>query len=188
MRPRSMMFSKRILEVLALATTVVLAVTVSATPAQATLVQVWDGLESATPWTEWQSGGSGDGVAGYDIHGGVAHTGDNDGWLYVGNGSASNRIPVNISQWTRDNCTVGVWFNPLSPAGAVVGLQVWNPNGWHIIASTTSWIPVGGYGQVSIDLDLSGFSGDIYLQVIYGNNNGIKTFVRFDDMAISCFY
>jgi hypothetical protein len=162
------------------------AVAVTAVPAQAGVVQVWDGLEGPTPWTRWQGGGSGDGVAGYDINGGVAHWDQNDGWLHVGNGWAANRIPVNISQWTRHNCSVGVWVNPLA-AGAQVGLQLWNPNGWHIIAETYPWVTGGGYKQIFISgLDLRPYSGDVYLQVIYGNSNGVKTFVRFDDMAISC--
>jgi hypothetical protein len=185
-----MSFSMRALKALVLTVTLVLAVTsITAAPAHAGVVQVWDSIEGATPWTRWQGGGSGDGVAGYDINGGVARTGANDGWLHVGNGWAANRIPVNISSWNRGNCAVGVWFNPLTAAGAQVGLQIWNPNGWHIIAETYPWFPGGGYHQAYITgLDLRGFTGDIYLQVIYGNSNGIKTFVRFDDMAISCYF
>ncbi|MGV9363574.1 hypothetical protein [Amycolatopsis sp. NPDC003731] len=181
-------FVKRSAKALALATALLSAVSMTtATPAQASIVQVWDSVEGATPWTRWQGGGSGDGVAGYDLNGGVARSGANDGWLYVGNGWAANRIPVNISNWNRGNCAVGVWFNPLTPAGAQVGLQIWNPDGWRIIAETYPWFPGGGYRQAFITgLDLRGFTGDIYLQVIYGNGNGTKTFVRFDDMAIQC--
>jgi len=164
---------------------------VAATPtaAHAGLTDFTDSLEGATPWTRWQGGGVGDGIAGYDINGGVAHSGANDGWLYVGNGWAANRIPVNLGGfYYRYNCAVGVWFNPLA-SGAVVGLQVWNPNGWHIIAETYPWVTGGGYKQVYISgLNLSGYSGDIYLQVIYGNNSGVKTWIRFDDMQLQCYW
>ena len=155
---------KRTSKALALAATLLSAVSLTtATPAQAS-VRVWDGVEGATPWTRWQGGGSGDGVAGYDINGGVARSGANDGWLHVGNGWAANRIPVNITYLNRGNCTVDVWFNPLTSAGAQVGLQIWDPNGWHIIAETYPWFPGGGYRQAIITgLDLRGFAGDIYL-------------------------
>ncbi|HWO66443.1 MAG TPA: hypothetical protein VNO31_41060, partial [Umezawaea sp.] len=76
---------KRVSKALALVTTLLLVVSLTtATPAQASIVQVWDSVEGATPWTRWQGGGSGDGVAGYDINGGVARSGANDGWLFVG--------------------------------------------------------------------------------------------------------
>ncbi|MGV9777754.1 hypothetical protein [Streptosporangium sp. NPDC003464] len=67
--------------------------------------------------------------------------------------------------------------------------KVWNPNGWHVIAETYPWVAGGGYRQVYISgLNLQGYSGDIYLQVIYGNDNGVKTWVRFDDMQLRCYY
>ncbi|WIG95688.1 hypothetical protein [Myxococcus sp. SDU36] len=157
--------------------------------AYADIIQVWDSLEGPTPWTRWQGGGDGDGVAGYDINGGVALYGANNGWLYVGNGWAANRIPVNIGHWQRHNCAAAVSVNVLAP-GAFVGLQIWNPNGWTIIAETYPWI-VGngtGYHQIAIgNLNLSRF-GTVYLQVIYGNSDNIKKFVRFDDMVLQCSY
>ncbi|MDP9869800.1 MULTISPECIES: hypothetical protein [Streptosporangium] len=165
-------------------------VTATATEARAGMVEIIDSLEGSTPWTRWQGGGSGDGIAGYDINGGVAHSGANDGWLHVGNGWAANRIPVNLNAgfYYRSNCVVAVWFNVLY-SGAAVGLQVWNPNGWHIVAETYPWVAGGGYRQVYISgLNLQGYSGDIYLQVIYGNDNGVKTWVRFDDMQLRCYY
>jgi len=168
----------------------VVSVTV-ATEAQAGTTQLWDSVEGATPWTRWQGGGSGDGVAGYDLNGGVARTGANNGWLHVGNGWAANRLPVSLSGFhTRNNCAAGVYANVLAP-GAQVGLQIWNPNGWTIIAEIYPWV-VGngtGYHVVSMgNLNLSGFSGTIYLQFIYGNSDGIKKFIRFDDMVLECYW
>ncbi|MCG5216719.1 hypothetical protein [Streptosporangium sp. KLBMP 9127] len=164
------------------------AVTTTATEAQAGIVERVDSLEGSTPWTRWEGGGDGDGIAGYDINGTGARSGVNNGWLHVGNGWAANRLRITLDGGlvNRYNCNVGVWFNVLN-SGAAVGLQVWNPNGWHIIAETYPWVAGGGYRQVSISgLNLQSYSGDIYLQVIYGNSNGIKTWVRFDDMAIQC--
>lgn len=164
------------------------AVVVQSTPAMAGLTDFTDSLEGPTPWTRWQGGGVGDGIAGYDINGGVAHSGANNGWLYVGNGWAANRIPVDLNGfYYRSNCAVGVWFNVLY-SGAQVGLQVWNPNGWTIIRETYPWL-TNGWKQVYITgMNLQGFSGPIYLQVIYGNNNGIRTWIRFDDMQLQCYY
>jgi len=182
-----MMLFTRTLKTFAVTIAVMFAVTVSATPAHAD--EVWsDSVEGATPWDHWQANSGGDGQVGYDINRGFAHSGANNGWLFVGNGWAANRIPVNVSNWTRDRCGVSVWFNPVTAAGAQVGLQVWNPNGWHIIAETYPWYPGFGYRQAWITgLDLRGYTGDVYLQVIYGKPNGPKTFVRFDDLALGCY-
>jgi len=85
--------------------------------------------------------------------------------------------------YRRTNCAVGVWFNVLY-SGAQVGLQIWNPNGWHVIAETYPWL-TGGWKQVYIqNLNLQGYTGDIYLQVIYG----IRTWIRFGDLAMNCYY
>jgi hypothetical protein len=157
--------------------------------AHAGLVQIWDDVEGATPWTRWQGGGDGDGVAGYDINGGVALSGKNNGWLYVSNGWAANRIPVNLDggfSGRKSSCAAAVSVNVLAP-GAQVGLQIWNPNGWTIIASVDCRNGTG-YHQIVIDnLNLTNFSGTIYLQVIYGNNDNVKKFIRFDDMVLQCF-
>jgi hypothetical protein len=155
----------------------------------ASITQFWDDFEGATPWTRWEGGGSGDGIAGYDINGGVAHSGRNDGWLYVGNGWAANRIRVNLNGFfSRSNCAAAISMAPLG-SGAQVGLQIWNPTNWTIIAATYPWIEGNGtgYHQVVIDgLNLSGYRGDIYLQAIYGNSSGIKQFIRLDDMILQC--
>ncbi|MEU4575640.1 hypothetical protein ACBI99_41600 [Nonomuraea sp. ATR24] len=159
----------------------------TATGALAGITSRTDDLEGV-PQTRWQGGGDGDGIAGYDINQPVARSGVNNGWLYVGNGWAANRIPITLDGGFVDryNCAVGVWVNVLY-SGAFVGLQVWNPNGWHIIAETYPWVTGGGYKQISMSgLNLQGYSGTIYLQVIFGNSNGVKTWVRFDDMSIAC--
>jgi hypothetical protein len=72
--------------------------------------------------------------------------------------------------------------------GAQVGLQIWNPNGWTTIAETYPWIVGDGtYHLIVINnLDLSRFSGVIYLQFIYGNSDNIPKFIRFDDMVLQC--
>jgi hypothetical protein len=159
--------------------------------AHAGVTQFWDSIEGTAPWTRWQGGGDGDGVAGYDINGGVAHSGANNGWLYVGNGWAANRIPVNLDGFfQRNSCAAAVYVDVLAP-GAVVGLQIWNPNGWTIIAETYPWIVGNGTGYHSIvisNLNLTNFRGTIYLQFIYGNNDNIKRFVRFDDMVLECYW
>lgn len=181
----------RMMTVRAVAVVAVLFTLLTTNEAHAGTTQRWDSLEGATPWTRWQGGGSGDGAAGYDIGGGVARSGANNGWLHVGNGWAANRIPVDLGGFfSRHNCAAAVAVNVLAP-GAQVGLQIWNPNGWQVIAETYPWI-VGngtGYHQIVLtNLNLSGFFGTIYLQVIYGNNDNIKKFVRFDDMVLECYW
>ncbi|GLW21895.1 hypothetical protein [Microbispora triticiradicis] len=160
----------------------------TASPAHAGLIDWVDSLEGPTPWATWEGGGQGDGVAGYDINGGVAYSGLNDGWLYVGNGWAANRIRKPLASMSpRFNCSAAVWFNVLA-SGAQVGLQIWDPNGWRVIAETYPWVAGGGYRQVYITgLNLQSY-GEIYLQVIYGNNNGVRTYIRFDHMQLQCHY
>jgi hypothetical protein len=164
-------------------------VTGGATEAQAGLTQQWDSFEGSTPWTRWQGSSSGDGVVGYDIDKGVAHSDKNNGWLAVGNGWAANRIPVNLDGFNhRSDCAVGLYVNVLA-SGAQVGLQVWNPDGWHVIAQQYPWVDGNGSGYHVVNitgLNLQGLSGDIYVQAIYGNYNGTKTFVRIDDMVLEC--
>ena len=163
-----------------------------ASPAQAGVVQVWDSFEGS-PWTRMDSGGDGDGVAGFDINGGVAYTGANNGWLHVGNGWAAHRLAVNLDggfSGKKWNCSAAVRMNVLG-AGAVAGLQVWDPNGWHIIAEHYPWINGNGSGYhlVAIhNLDLTRFQGNIYLQVIYGDNRPTPQFIRVDDLVLQCYY
>lgn len=153
--------------------------------------QFWDSFEGSTPWTRWEGGQSGNGVVGYDVNAGGAYSGLNNGWLKAGNGSASNRIPVSLSGFSiRNNCAVGVKARALG-TGGFVGLQVWNPSGWSVIAATYPWINGNGagYQQISISgLNLTSLSGTIYLQAIYSNSSGVQQFVRIDDMVLECYW
>jgi hypothetical protein len=161
-----------------------------ATGAQAGTTQFWDSFEVGNPSSRWQGFTGGDGVAGYDINKGVAHQGQNNGWLYVGNGWAAERIPVDLNGFFhRSNCAAGVYMQAVGP-GAQVGLQIWNPNnGWHVIAETYPWIDGNGSGYHSVSigqLNLQGYGGTVYLQAIYGTNSGNKQYVRVDDMVLQC--
>jgi hypothetical protein len=155
-----------------------------------TFTQVSDGFESGFPFApgRWERFTWGGGQAWYDSGIGVAHTGQNDGWLYVaGNGWAAERIGMDLSGQYSSTCWAAVWMQPTG-AGAQAGLQVWNPNGWHLIAASYPWLTGNGSGYqlVIVPLNLSGFAGPVYLQAIYGTSSGTGQYVRVDDMSLTC--
>jgi hypothetical protein len=158
--------------------------------AHAGVVQWTDGYE-ANPQSRWEGGiQGGDGYSGFDIAGGVARSGSNDGWLYANNGWSAMRIAKSISLWpaNRSDCAAAIYADPVG-GGANIGLEIWDPNGWRKIASTVVWIDdSAGYKIIPLYfLNLTGIQ-TVYLQPIYGNNGGPAKFIRFDDAVIQCSY
>jgi len=156
----------------------------------ASTVQFTNSFEG-NPWNDWQPLSSGDGVGGADVnqHPDAARTGANNGWLYVGNGWAAEKIAVPISSWgNRSNCSASIWAEPLF-YGAGVGLEVWNPNGpngWVKLTGTAPGLNAGFYQKITTGpLNLNGIS-TVYIQPIYGNNRIDPQFVRLDDVSLTC--
>jgi hypothetical protein len=144
-----------------------------------------DGFEG-DPWSRWEGLAEGDGVAGADIDQGLAHYGKNNGWLFAGHGWAAERIGVSVGQWAdRSICMAEIWMRPVG-GGATVGLQVWNPDGWHLIAETYPWLDGTSYQRVLLlPFSLEGLD-KVYVQAIFGNHTGDERFVRIDDMVLRC--
>ncbi|MEV7342289.1 hypothetical protein [Streptomyces sp. NPDC093544] len=185
--PRSLL---RLIAVAAAVAVTAIGIAVPAQAAPGTTVTFANSFEG-NPWNDWQGLASGDGVAGADVNGNpvVARSGVNNGWLYTGNGWAAEKIAVTIGSWgNRSNCSASIWANPVS-YGAGVGLEVWDPNGangWVKLTSTAPGISAGSYQQITTaPLNLNGLS-TVYIQAIYGNNNGVKQFVRIDDVSLTC--
>ncbi|MEU4227042.1 hypothetical protein AB0F17_22320 [Nonomuraea sp. NPDC026600] len=145
-----------------------------------------DGFEG-NPLAHWQPLTNGDGRADFDINEGFARTGKNNGWLYTGQGWAAERIAVPIGAWggDRSNCMAEIYAQPLD-GGAQVGLEIWDPNGWRKLTSTAPWLPGPGYQPIRTSrVDLSRID-TVYVQAIFGKDNGVKQFVRLDDMSLLC--
>jgi hypothetical protein len=154
------------------------------TPAQATEVTFTNDFEDGT-WGSWQGLHEGDGVAGKDLNQGLAHTGKNNGWLCAGNGWAAQRLAIHVGFMPRSVCSVGIYMQPVG-GGAQVGLQLWDPDGWRLIAKTYPYLDGSGYQFVELrGLDLRA-NGIVYLQAIYGNNHIPAKFVRIDDAVVHC--
>jgi hypothetical protein len=161
-------------------------------------VQQWsDGFEGSAPWTSWYAWALGNASAGYDINKGFAHTGQNNGWLWVGTqgGEAGERIHLSLGTFPyRNQCSAGVYATPiwLYPPSNLVELQVTTPNGrggFNLIARQDAYLNAWfGYQAVVINnLNLSGYGGILYLQAIYRNlAGGAAQYVRLDDMTFSC--
>jgi hypothetical protein len=160
-------------------------------------VQQWsDGFEGSAPWTNWYAWAIGNASAGYDINKGFAHTGQNNGWLWVGanGGEAGERIGPPLSTFPyRSQCSAGVYATPiwLNPVENLVELQVETPNGqggFNLIARQDAYLnSLFGYQPVVINnLNLSPY-GTVDLQAIYRNlAGGAAQYVRLDDMTLSC--
>lgn len=157
----------------------------SATTAHASTSQFSDGFEG-NPWSHWEPLVSGDGRADADIDQGFARTGANNGWLYTGQGWAAERIAVPIGPWEdRSNCSAEIYAQPLG-GGAQVGLEIWDPNGWHKLTATAPWLTGPGYQPIRTrPVNLIGID-KVYVQAIFGKDNGVKQFVRLDDMTLRC--
>ncbi|WP_329403959.1 hypothetical protein [Streptomyces melanogenes] len=156
-----------------------------ATPAEASTVEFTDSFEG-NPWNRWEGFHEGDGVAGADLGQGLARTGANNGWLYTGQGWAAERIAVPVGSWgDRSNCTASIHAQPVG-GGAQVGLQVWDPNGWHLLTETYPWLGGQGYQKITTGpINVSGLS-TVYVQAIYGSSSGKPQFVRLDDVTFRC--
>ncbi|MFJ2830430.1 hypothetical protein ACIPC1_23185 [Streptomyces sp. NPDC087263] len=180
----------RLIAVAAAVAVTAIGIAVPAQAAPATTVRFTNSFEG-NPWNDWQGLQSGDGVAGADVNGNpvVARTGVNNGWLYTGNGWAAEKIAVSIGSWgNRSNCSASIYANPVS-YGAGVGLEIWDPNGangWVKLTSTAQGVSAGSYQQITTaPLNLNGLS-TVYVQAIYGNDNGVEQFVRIDDVSLTC--
>lgn len=160
----------------------------SAGVAHAGLTQWSDGFEG-NPAAYWQGLGSGDGGTGFDYNLGFARSGQNNGWLYAYHGSSLLRIAVPaLNAPSRSNCAAAAYMRSVG-GSAQVSFQVWDPNGWHLIAwSGNVWINDSGYQQVFVSgLDLRGYS-TIYIQAAFGNSGGPAHFVRVDDAVVQCYW
>lgn len=153
--------------------------------AQASTTRFFDGFE-ANPSMRWEPLTSGDGRADFDIAQGFARSGANDGWLYTGQGWAAERIAVPIGTWPdRSNCTAEIYAQPVG-GGAQVALEIWDPNGWHKLTSTAPFLPGSGYQPIRTSrINLTRIN-TVYVQAIFGKDNGVKQFVRLDDMTLQC--
>lgn len=148
--------------------------------------QFSDGFEG-NPSANWQPLTSGDGRADFDIDQGFARTDKNNGWLYTGQGWAAERIAIPIAAWggDRSNCTAEIYAQPVD-GGAQVGLEIWDPNGWHKLTSTAPYLRGPGYQPIKTSrVNLSRID-TVYVQAIFGKDNGVKQFVRLDDMTLRC--
>lgn len=155
-------------------------------------VRGWDMENEVHLWQKFEGG---DGTAGYDINRGVAHRGENNGWLHVGNGWAAWRTfmsagPLGPPQHRR-YCYASAAIQVVGD-GAQVGLEVWGVNhdySWTRVRETYPWVAGGGYRPIQILWidDLSMYR-EVWVQVIYGSSGGPKKYVRFDEVTLSCNY
>jgi hypothetical protein len=149
---------------------------------------VYDGFEG-DPASRWETLTSGDGgVAGFDLGVGTARTGQNDGWLQAENAWAAERLPVPLHDIPpRASCTAFLYVEPETDPGQV-DLQIWDPNGWTMPQSSTTWVAAGvGYVRISTVFDPAQITGDtLYVQVIYGSPTASPTTFRIDDLDVWC--
>lgn len=145
----------------------------------------YDGFEGAY-WDRWEPGQQGDAQAGYDDDGvpGVAYQGSNNGWLYSHGGWAANRRRVDVSGWgERGRCEARIMANPVGRPNQVE-LQVWDPNGWQMIATSAPWLQGDGYQQIVTPVNLNA-RNVVYVQAIF-STNGTSQFVRIDNLELEC--
>lgn len=145
-----------------------------------------DGYEGAY-WDRWEFPPEGAGTGEVESDQGTAFRGSNNGWVHAREGNwAAQRRAFDVSGWNRTNCYARMWANPLEYA-APVGLQVWNPNGWTLIADRAPALPAGSYSQIVVGpFDMSN-TGSVYLQGIYGDNTSWGQYVRLDEFELECF-
>ncbi|MGW4115348.1 hypothetical protein ACWEFJ_31110 [Actinosynnema sp. NPDC004786] len=143
-----------------------------------------DGFEG-DPWSRWERFTSGDAAADVNYGQGLAHNGANNGWLWAAHGWAAERYGVTIDTWPRGNCTASIWAEPVD-GGAQVELQIWDPNGWRLVATTAPWLAGDGYQRiVTSGINLNGVN-KVFVQAIFGNDTGAGKFIRLDDVALEC--
>jgi hypothetical protein len=181
------MRTKRLLAAAALALAAV-STGLAAIPASAAPAQHWvdsDGFEG-DPWIRWERFTSGDAAADVDYGKGLAHTGQNNGWLWAAHGWAAERMKVSVGAWQgRHNCQANIWAQPVD-RNAQVELQVWDPHGWRLLTSTAPFLSSSNYQNIITDsVDLSD-TDTVYIQAIYGNSTGASQFVRIDDATLEC--
>ncbi|MDT7788643.1 MAG: hypothetical protein QOF58_7062 [Pseudonocardiales bacterium] len=145
-----------------------------------------DGFEGAY-WDRWEPASSGSNAqAGYDDDGvpGVAYKGSNNGWLYSAGGWAANRRRIDVSSWGgRANCQARIMANPVGRPNQVE-LQVWDPNGWRMIATSAPWLQGDVYQPIVTQVNLNG-RNVVYVQAIFATT-GTSQFVRIDEMELEC--
>jgi hypothetical protein len=154
-----------------------------------TTTSTCDGFENG-PAARWQVLAGGDGVASFDTPpSSFANSGTDDGWLFVGNGWAAERISFDLSGVPGYyNCHASGYLQATG-TGAQAGLEIWDPNGWVKVASNYPWIPGSGapYQNVEVNFVRSQISGNtFYVQAMYGQTSGVKQFVRVDDVSWIC--
>lgn len=66
----------------------------------------------------------------------------------------------------------------------VVELQVWDPNGWQMIATNAPWLEGDRYQQIVTHVNLNN-RNTVYVQAIF-STNGASQYVRIDEMELEC--
>ncbi|TYB71032.1 hypothetical protein FXF51_00905 [Nonomuraea sp. PA05] len=153
--------------------------------AQAAPSRFADGFEG-NPAQRWEPLTSGDGRADFDLAQGLARSGADNGWLYAGQGWAAQRIAVPVGGWPeRSSCVAEIYAQPVG-GGAQVALEIWDPNGWHKLTSTAPFLPGSGYQRIRTSrIDLRRLD-TVYVQAIFGKDDGARQFVRLDDVSLRC--
>lgn len=125
-------------------------------------------------------------VAGADIGQGHARSGLNNGWLFAGHGWAAERVRVPVSSWqNRSNCAASVYARPVAD-GAQVGVQVWDPNGWRLLAESYPWLDGDRHQWITTGSLNTSQLDTVYVQVIFGKDSPQQQYVRIDDVSFRC--
>ncbi|MBP2472145.1 hypothetical protein JOF53_001017 [Crossiella equi] len=147
-----------------------------------------DGFEGDM-FSRWDRLNDRAGSGGGDFNGGVARTGANNGWVEASRGWGAVRIPVDTRFVPKNSCQASIYANPVGEhdaPGSHVSLEVWNPNGWVKMLETIPYLNNASYQRITTPrFPLYGID-KIYVQVIFGNENGVRKFIRLDDMALEC--
>ncbi|GLZ28460.1 hypothetical protein Lesp02_06500 [Lentzea sp. NBRC 105346] len=161
--------------------------TSTATAQAAYHIHVTNGFEG-NPWATWEGLSEGNANAGADINQGLAFRGQNNGWLHVvSSGWAAERWRIDVSGSERDDCEASIWARTADAGPAPVELQIWDPNGWRLLTKNTPTVQGNNYTQIfTPEIDLSGVS-TVYVQAIYGQQNGPERFIRIDEAQLDCY-
>ncbi|MFS8100561.1 hypothetical protein LFM09_25870 [Lentzea alba] len=136
----------------------------------------------------WVGETGGYATGGIETDGVHAYKGSNNGWLFAGGGWAAQARQFVVRDWAdRTDCEARFWANPQNSEERMT-LQVWNPNGWVLLASGGgNFVPQGQWSQtVSRRFDLSG-TDYVYVQAIMGAQHHSPQVIRYDEFELECF-
>jgi hypothetical protein len=160
---------------------------VSATAAHADTWQLSDGYE-LNPTTTWSLERYGVSSGGFELNQGTARTGRNNAYLRATTSFSALGRTVRITP-TRHGPTCAASVYVQTPGGATVNFEVINPASWTYIRLTTVTPASTGSGWTLVsspvwEPGVNGGENVVIRVALLGN--GTSTWIRLDDLQVSC--